>query len=787
MKKRLAIILTCSLLTVAVAIPAGNTLASNSGYLKPGVPLVENPVMAEAQPTVAPSFDSSTPEGSEASASADPSASIAPEQTPAPSADESTPPAGSEASGTPEPTPSAEQQPTVVPSPVESDSPELPEPSTAPTSAISAEPTDVLPSEAPSPEASVTPEPSPDASPEPAASANPEPGAAPSFSAEVDLNAPETLQEAELQASNNLSIDSGSIFFDQDGGGAYYSQNGAPRVYYDPSANALTINGNAGGATSGNTITVQGGAHHFLIDALSITADAPLSVKAGASLNLTANGISKLEATGSGKAGIEVAEGAVIAIQGLSPNSNIQLEAIGGANAAGLGGGQSQNSGEITVNGNFLLSATGTGGGAGIGGGNGGNAGNIYLNNADIIALGQGGGAGIGGGKNGNASNVTILGGRVLGATGYTGIGGGEGGEGGNIKIFNGAVVRALADTTSGSAVGGGTSGISGTLEIDGSSAFSLNTNDSNKINATQQLGTCTVRYEYGFPFDPNPTINYYNKLTVVGGTANPAKNPNGKAEIMKDGDRIDVKADIPQGKAFVKWVSSDSTVPSSTDPEISFLMPKNALTLTAEFSDLPTPTPTPVPSPDPTPTPSPEPTPVPSPEPTVTPEPTPVPSPEPTVTPEPTPSPVPSPLPTPTVKPTPQPSAIPDLYLITVAYTDGGSVRPTAHNARGTENATNSFYILAEAGSDAGFDITPAAGWYVSGVFLDQERVNTGSGIYTIQNVQQDHQLRVEFTQIEEVRAPKTDDPSQWTYLLLGISVATGCVILTMRRRKRS
>ena len=121
------------------------------------------------------------------------------------------------------------------------------------------------------------------------------------------------------------------------------------------------------------------------------------------------------------------------------------INATGGANAAGIGGGNSGAGGNIIINGG-AINATGGNGGAGIGGGNSGAGGNIIINDGAIKATGNARGAGIGGGSGGDGGTITINGGVIdaIGGSGVNssgaGIGGGSRGDGGTITITGGTV-----------------------------------------------------------------------------------------------------------------------------------------------------------------------------------------------------------------------------------------------------------------------------------------------------------------------------------------------------------
>ncbi|AEF82533.1 beta strand repeat-containing protein [Leadbettera azotonutricia] len=128
----------------------------------------------------------------------------------------------------------------------------------------------------------------------------------------------------------------------------------------------------------------------------------------GATVNLTLTGNNALK-SGSNKAGLQVPAGATLIITG---NSTGILEAAGGQYGAGIGGGNGDNGGTITIAGG-TVTATGGGAGAGIGGGYNGNGGTISINGG-MITTGRYGGTGIGGGYNGSPGTITSLSGNAI-------------------------------------------------------------------------------------------------------------------------------------------------------------------------------------------------------------------------------------------------------------------------------------------------------------------------------------------------------------------------------------
>ena len=156
----------------------------------------------------------------------------------------------------------------------------------------------------------------------------------------------------------------------------------------------------SGEVTIGSRVSVTGDVHLILADGANLTANAGISVLDGNSLTIYG------QSGGTGALMIDsVAEG-----------------------AAGIGGGEGQSGGEITINGG-TVTATGGDFSAGIGGGSVGNGGTIIINGGTVTANGVEGGAGIGGGVSGVGGTITINGGTVeaTGSTGDKGTGAGIG------------------------------------------------------------------------------------------------------------------------------------------------------------------------------------------------------------------------------------------------------------------------------------------------------------------------------------------------------------------------
>ena len=140
-------------------------------------------------------------------------------------------------------------------------------------------------------------------------------------------------------------------------------------------------------------------------------------------------------------------------------SGNAEVTAIGGVNGAGIGGGYRGSGSDITISGNAEVTAKGGEYGAGIGGGNDGSGSNItIIENAEVTAKGGDYGAGIGGGDSAPGSHITIAGDANVKANGGdygAGIGGGYQGSGSDITISDNAEVI-TAGGKYGAGIGGG-------------------------------------------------------------------------------------------------------------------------------------------------------------------------------------------------------------------------------------------------------------------------------------------------------------------------------------------
>lgn len=195
--------------------------------------------------------------------------------------------------------------------------------------------------------------------------------------------------------------------------------------------NVNDFNGKTLTGTTTNGIYISNGVTVDLtIENLNITKSKDISscisVGYGATLNLTVKGENNLKATGWGSAGIEVM-GQTKATLRITSASTGTLTAVGGYGSkqfgsyggAGIGGMARITSditniyvGDIIIEGG-TVNAVGGYQAAGIGGTIGESGANITITGGTVNATGGSGGAGIGGGFNGNVDSITISGGTV--------------------------------------------------------------------------------------------------------------------------------------------------------------------------------------------------------------------------------------------------------------------------------------------------------------------------------------------------------------------------------------
>ena len=188
---------------------------------------------------------------------------------------------------------------------------------------------------------------------------------------------------------------------------------------------------------------------------ITCVGDATINLYGGSIIHCSSNNYPGIQVGPSGK---------TLTIQGTG-----SLNAQGGSNAAGIGGGSGITCGNISLVGG-AITACGGEGGAGIGGGAGGTCGNIEIEGGEITANGGEGAAGIGSGSGVNTAcgNIHLYGGIInaCGGDGAAGIGSGQGGTCGNIEIEGGEITANGGEGAAG--IGSGQYGSCGDIEVQG-------------------------------------------------------------------------------------------------------------------------------------------------------------------------------------------------------------------------------------------------------------------------------------------------------------------------------
>ena len=312
------------------------------------------------------------------------------------------------------------------------------------------------------------------------------------------------------------------------GGGAAVEDN-APVIKGSSTENTVTIN-----AEKDQTANVTlSGAN---ID-VSSAGKAAVSTTGEGNVNIELNGSNALK-SGHSHAGLEKNNDGNLTIQDKDKDGS--LNAKGGQDGAGIGGGSSGAGSDITITGG-KVTARGGNYGAGIGGGAYGNGSDITVTGGEVTANSGNYGAGIGGGGWGNGNNISISGGKVT-ATGGTfaaGIGGGMHRDGNDITISGGGV--SAAGGRCGAGIGGGLDARgSGDVTVSGDAKLKVRGGKTGDDGQGAGIGNGGVRDQNGpvngtevepdiCALNPSGKIEYYAPGSVMTGT--PSKtvtNPTG-------------------------------------------------------------------------------------------------------------------------------------------------------------------------------------------------------------------------------------------------------------------
>ena len=312
------------------------------------------------------------------------------------------------------------------------------------------------------------------------------------------------------------------------GGGAAVEDN-APVIKGSSTENTVTIH-----AEKDQTANVTlSGAN---ID-VSSAGKAAVSTTGDGNVSIELNGSNALK-SGHSHAGLEKNNDGNLTIQDKDKDGS--LNAKGGQDGAGIGGGSSGAGSDITITGG-KVTARGGNYGAGIGGGAYGNGSDITVTGGEVTANSGNYGAGIGGGGWGNGNNISISGGKVT-ATGGTfaaGIGGGMHRDGNDITISGGEV--SAAGGRCGAGIGGGLDARgSGDVTVSGDAKLKVRGGKTGDDGQGAGIGNGGVRDQNGpvngtevepdiCALNPSGKIEYYAPGSVM--TGSPSKtvtNPTG-------------------------------------------------------------------------------------------------------------------------------------------------------------------------------------------------------------------------------------------------------------------
>ena len=270
------------------------------------------------------------------------------------------------------------------------------------------------------------------------------------------------------------------------GGGAAVEDN-APVIKGSSTENTVTINAEkdqtANVTLSGVNIDVSG------------AGKAAVSTTGEGNVNIELNGSNALK-SGHSHAGLEKNNDGNLTIQDKDKDGS--LNAKGGQDGAGIGGGSSGAGSDITITGG-KVTARGGNYGAGIGGGAYGNGSDITVTGGEVTANSGNYGAGIGGGGWGNGNNITISGGKVTATGGMfaAGIGGGMHRDGNDITISGGEV--SAAGGRCGAGIGGGLDArSSGDVTVSGDAKLKVRGGKADSDGQGAPIGNGGVRDQNG-------------------------------------------------------------------------------------------------------------------------------------------------------------------------------------------------------------------------------------------------------------------------------------------------
>ena len=304
---------------------------------------------------------------------------------------------------------------------------------------------------------------------------------------------------------------------------------------WDISKGDITVNAGSGG----QTVTQGGGAavedNAPVIKGSSTENTVTINAEKDQTANVTLSG-ANIDVSSAGKAAVST-----------TGEGNVNIE-LNGSNALKSGhshaGLEKNNDGNLTIQDkdkDGSLNAKGGQDGAGIGGGSSGAGSDITITGGKVTARGGNYGAGIGGGAYGNGSDITVTGGEVTANSGNygAGIGGGGWGNGNNISISGGEV--SAAGGRCGAGIGGGLDARgSGDVTVSGDAKLKVRGGKTGDDGQGAGIGNGGVRDQNGpvngtevepdiCALNPSGKIEYYAPGSVMTGT--PSKtvtNPTG-------------------------------------------------------------------------------------------------------------------------------------------------------------------------------------------------------------------------------------------------------------------
>ena len=278
---------------------------------------------------------------------------------------------------------------------------------------------------------------------------------------------------------------------------------------------------------------------------MSVAGKAAVSTTGEGNVNIELNGSNALK-SGHSHAGLEKNNDGNLTIQDKDKDGS--LNANGGQDGAGIGGGVYGNGSDITITGG-KVTARGGNYGAGIGGGAYGNGSDITVTGGEVTANSGNHGAGIGGGGWGNGNNITISSGKVTATGGMfaAGIGGGMHRDGNDITISGGEV--SASGGKSGAGIGGGVYGKGEGITVSGNAQLKVR---GGRVQGDYGTGAGIGGGSYGADgaevepdicaLNPGGKIEYYAPGSGMTGTPNKTvTNPTG--DFVWDSGRVTTPA----------------------------------------------------------------------------------------------------------------------------------------------------------------------------------------------------------------------------------------------------